>query len=477
MADGWIEVNVKKGNICPICGTGDYCAYKPADDGYGNVYLCKRYQMPRVTCPGSDTPGYDGSFYLLCQESSKGYGVYRRAEDVKLAEDNGFHIFIKGDNRNAVKGPGVTEKELIPTGINEIASDEVLDKFYRELIKLYPVTAMHRAYLKKEGWSDVLIDSSDICSFPVDDWKRRTQSEMFNSMLKYRAKACSEIVRDLGEPVGVPGFYQNQAKDGSEYWTLNCRSGIGFPLKNEKGEIVRIRVRMDFLDVWKTYQKDSIGYYFIDEQGDKRKRYMVPWKGVFFYDLDGNFIQEKDKKYRGSGKYRPLTSYSEEKDVSAGTYTNRYKNGTEATNVCGIVMSPNDNPLISIATEGEKKGIIGNSVLHMPYILIPGVNSFSKLFSTRIGKNILENLRDKGTQYIGIAFDADKASNINVLNSEKAFAEEVLRAGFGCLIVNWDSKFGKGMDDAIVGNAEFSFNEITKDNIEKYYKPWYEKFN
>ena len=101
-------------------------------------------------------------------------------------------------------------------------------------------------------------------------------------------------------------------------------------------------------------------------------------------------------------------------------------------------------------------------------IIIPGVNSFKKLFETRVGKNIIEKLRDNGTKYIAIAYDADKAKNINVLNAEKAFATEILNAGFGCIIVNWDAESGKGMDDAIINKSQFQFSEITKENIENY---------
>ena len=199
----------------------------------------------------------------------------------------------------------------------------------------------------------------------------------------------------------------------------------------------------------------------------------IPWEGVFQKNFDGNLIPEKEKKYNGTGKYRPLTSFSEKRCYEEGTYTNWYKNGTEASNICGLTSTPNDNFLIAIATEGEKKGIIGNAAMHMPYIIIPGVNSFKKLFETRVGKNIIEKLRDNGTKYIAIAYDADKAKNINVLNAEKAFATEILNAGFGCIIVNWDAESGKGMDDAIINKSQFQFSEITKENIENYYCPWY----
>lgn len=66
--------------------------------------------------------------------------------------------------------------------------------------------------------------------------------------------------------LGVPGFYLKKDKrTGEKYWYFEARSGIGFPLFNEKGQIVRIRVRMDFMDVSKSYQKDDRGLYFISE--------------------------------------------------------------------------------------------------------------------------------------------------------------------------------------------------------------------
>ena len=64
-----------------------------------------------------------------------------------------------------------------------------------------------------------------------------------------------------------------------------------------------------------------------------------------------------------------------------------------------------------------------------------------------------------------------RAGGISLL--EKAFATEILNAGFGCIIVNWDAESGKGMDDAIINKSQFQFSEITKENIENYYCPWY----
>ena len=68
MANGYIEVS--KRNPCPICGTGDYCCHIPAEDGFGEVYICRRFRDARVINPGGDTPSkVDGGFYLFLSES------------------------------------------------------------------------------------------------------------------------------------------------------------------------------------------------------------------------------------------------------------------------------------------------------------------------------------------------------------------------------------------------------------------------
>ena len=101
---------------------------------------------------------------------------------------------------------------------------------------------------------------------------------------------------------------------------------------------------------------------------------------------------------------------------------------------------------------------------------MPGVNSYTKLFETRIGKNILEYLINSGVQFFAIAYDADRLTNINVLRSEKGLAMRLLREGLKPLIFTWDEKLGKGLDDALIKNAQLMATELTIDNIEEYYQ-------
>lgn len=471
MANGYIEVS--KREPCPICGTGDYCCHKPAEDGFGEVYICKRFTDARVINPGGDTPSKtDGGFYLLLNVSKDGYGIYREASDVKAARDAGFKVWQKGtDNANAVRGPGASAKELIPVGINEIADDTTLDKFYRELIHRFPLTKHDEEYLLKEGWPLKLIRESNLCHFPVEDWKRGWQKNckyLPEDTSQKRAAAVCEIIEKLGEPAGIPGFYIHTDKKGDKYWDLFTRSGIGFPLPNQKKEIVRIRVRMNFLDVCKTYEKDPANGIFF--RGEDNKRRFVSWGGVKREEFDGTLVTEKDRKYRCSGKYRGLSSFEQQNNYEEGTYTNRFENGTEGTNIVGLVENDGDNKFMCILTEGEKKAYLGNYTLKAPFVIVPGVNSYGKLFDTRVGKNILEHLVNEGVEVFAIAFDADKYENPMVMRSERGLALRLLSAGLKPATLGWDKAYGKGLDDCIVHHGQFKCKTFdTEEQIEQYY--------
>ncbi len=96
----------------------------------------------------------------------------------------------------------------------------------------------------------------------------------------------------------------------------------------------------------------------------------------------------------------------------------------------GLISKPQDNYFMAILTEGEEKSIVGNDVLKAPFIIVPGVNSYNKLFDTRVGKNILEYLKQSGTELFEIAFDADKYENEMVLMSERGLVKRRITPGY-----------------------------------------------
>ena len=237
---------------------------------------------------------------------------------------------------------------------------------------------------------------------------------------------------------------------------------------NQAGQIVRIRVRMNFLDVSKEYSFDKEkGLYFT---GEDNKRRFVSWSGVKREEFDGSLVTEKDKKYRCSGKYRGLSSYDEVRDYEAGTLTNRFEKGTEGPSIVGLVERTEDNKFMCIFTEGEKKGYLGNYTLRAPFVIVPGVNSYAKLFDTRVGKNILEHLIKEGIEVFAVAFDADKAENEMVLASERGFIKRLLNEGVKPAVLNWDKSYGKGLDDCIIHKGPFSCKTFDSvEQIEEYY--------
>ena len=135
MANGYHEV--KKHQPCLICGTADWCCRVPAEDGYGDVHICKRYTDPRVNAanPEGDVIGYDGKLYVFLGVSRAGSGIYRPEDEVAEAEAHGFHVWRKGAHDvDAVLGKRQFKKELIPVGIVEEADDEKKDLAYRMLM-------------------------------------------------------------------------------------------------------------------------------------------------------------------------------------------------------------------------------------------------------------------------------------------------------------------------------------------------------
>ena len=136
----------------------------------------------------------------------------------------------------------------------------------------------------------------------------------------------------------------------------------------------------------------------------------------------------------------------------------------------GLVERPEDNKFMCILTEGEKKAYLGNYTLRAPFVIVPGVNSYAKLFDTRVGKNILEHLIKEGVEVFAVAFDADKAENEMVLVSERGFIKRLLNEGVRPAVLNWDKSYGKGLDDCIIHKGPFSCKTFDSvEQIEEYY--------
>lgn len=373
---------------CPICGKPDWCASFDGEDGYTFI-VCKR------DIQKTNIQGIDGEFYMYIGDSKKeNNSIFENAhQHVVRTGANNPHSYKKFKEQSARRLE--REEEVKPL------QNSKLDEIYRELLSMLILEDRHREYLKKEGWTDEMIQAYQIKSFPVNDYERRQNN------IKTKNPKRSELGRRLyekfGDLTGVPGAMIREY-NGSRYWTFAGYDGIIFPVPDVNRKIYRLRIRLE----------------------------NPPAKG---------------------GKYRNLSSYKE-KEVD-GKLVNIYENGTRSGNAIGFYdrncYVPNDY-YCTYLTEGEKKSMVGNSKLAAPFISVPGVNSFGLLIERdkETGKRMIDDLKEKGTKVLIIAFDADKTTNAKVMQSEKDACNLLKNEGFILGIASWDIALGKGIDDLIL---------------------------
>lgn len=135
-------------------------------------------------------------------------------------------------------------RKIIETAELPIASAEVRDNTYSNLLSLLTLCPTHQASLKERGLTRDEID-----------W------------LGYRTTPTTRLRRIVTELLergcfldGVPGFYCQ--KDTGQ-WTLDIRgSGIMLPDRNLNGQIEAIQVRLDKVYNQKFYNLTSIDQYY-----------------------------------------------------------------------------------------------------------------------------------------------------------------------------------------------------------------------
>ena len=263
------------------------------------------------------------------------------------------------------------------------------------------VTKRLQAILEPE---DLLFDEpmKDYTTFRVGGpakWMAAPQDEQ---QLRVILKICRELLKEHHSLQGVPGFYQ----DDFGRWTFSGKSGMLFPLMDRHGYLYRLRLRLDRPDT--------------DENGKEKN------------------------------KYKNFSSYFPTKENDR--IINGFLNGCRAGSQIGFYYnSKHDNPLFCIITEGEKKAIVANYILHCIVISIPGVNNFAKLSEKdEDGITIYDYLHSIGCEKIATAFDADKLINNSVLQCESHLIADIKGAGFKAYIGKWNFGFGKGLDDILL---------------------------
>lgn len=377
--------NFSKSNRCPICDGPDWCGIMPSSTG-GEVIVCQRDTLKQ------DMLGSDGNFYIYRASSKEsGSSIYEESNQLYAKEQ-----LKKGHKVASFDYNRLNRRELIPVDILKPLDNARLDAVYRSLLDELILEDYHRDYLKKEGWTNEMIEKHHIRSFPVYDFDR--YEKQIRSKNIFRKTLAERLIAKYGTLEGVPGAYLNKAS----HWTFSPKPGILFPQYDVHGKIYRLRVRLD-----------------------------------------------KDEGY---GKYHNFSSFREDKAAAEQGYLkNYYKKGTQAGNNLGFYINQSrDDMYLCYITEGEKKGIIGEWYLKNPVISVPGVNSFALLFNGDIGNRPIDHLKKLGVHIFVVAFDADKSKNEAVLKYQNGLVERFKKEGLSVATAEWDISLGKGLDDLLV---------------------------
>lgn len=451
MANGFMRRNAKN-PICPICGYpgNDYCGRQITSEGE-ELIVCMR--IAKCAAEGlnyfdayGNCHGKDGNFYLRVGTSRSGNGVFMEAS-AKKASDERKGISKGNFNAQPFKTPAYVPPTP-PTIVDEVKPlpNAQLHKIYSIMAKHLKLEDYHREYLHKEGWTDEMLQTYQVVSFPEKDHTRFNFRKNVKLKCPYRKRLAKLILEELGNPAdglrGVPGAYQTASGE----WTFCGPSGIIFWQKDISGNIYRARIRMDYRELNTEILQDASGReYFMD----KGIQWYLSMKGAYRILPDGSSEWKKDGNFKG--KYRNFSSYAEdENELKNHRIVNIYKNGCQSgNNLSFYYNSQRDDMYICYITEGEKKGAFANYVMRAPFGTLPGVSSWSLLFKGEKGERPIDYLKAMGIKILIIAFDADKTVNADVLAKEQqtiaALKEEDMFVG----IAEWDINLGKGLDDLL----------------------------
>lgn len=334
---------------------------------------------------------------------------YDADRDEWLLHNGGYRQRRPRKERHGQALPDQSESHITNESLSVPAKpSHELDLIYRSFLKHLHLNKMHAQYLAREGWTKELILHSMLRSLPVNN------SSHYNSC--DRERITLELIHEFGSVQGVPGFYKKQ--DGK--WTFSGSSGILIPLYDHNHCLYRLRVRLDHPQV--------------DDSGKEKN------------------------------KYNNFSSYFETKTTS-GALANAYLNGCRSGSHIGLYDNPAlDDYTVCYITEGEKKAIYANYVLHTPVVSIPGVNSFNKLLEqSENGFTVLDYLKSRGCRILIIAYDSDKYVNQSVLMYEGKIIEFLSLQDFHIGIAFWNPGFGKGLDDILSINVRPNY-ELVKEN-------------
>ena len=485
------NVSKSDGIYCPICSSVkghkeyDYCQYSKTDEGH-TIYICHRCTD---SCKG-DTIAVEGNVYRCLGVTSQ--GNTRWMLETEYSEEisewkrlNGITGKSKTSKENNSRPVVLQNKEELPVeGVSELAAVARRDEVYRAFLNLLVLEDKHVEKLKTE-WDveisgvniyDDIMKRWPIKSLPPVDQIRYRSKEPFKN--EWRKKIMEKLVASVGEPVGVPLFYE---REYDHTWTFNKQAGILYPTFNSYGQITSLRVNEDYPSVDGIFDgkegqfkylvpkddKEPSGWYFIPFVNERPNYYNS--KLVWEYGSSNNLISLNKKGYpdgKVNGKYKNLTSYypKDIRDEKGNVIkrVNAFPKGCQSGSHLSLYTSDGDDPCMVYITEGEKKAIVANRILKNPVISLPGISSYGKLFEKEEGydKSIIERLTEKGLSLSVLVFDSDKTTNKMVLDSEKKACKEFYKRGFPISIGEFNPIWGKGLDDILLDGVRFKIIKI-----------------
>lgn len=351
------------------------------------------------SCP--DSPGGDAiSFVAKYYNISMINAIFKIALEYNIINNEEYELYTgkqykKEDIKFIPKNDSKSYKPVINT------SNYILDIVYRTFIEVCGLSEIDRYYLIKERHV-AETQLKDFFTMP-----KRGGGVMNRLIAKLKEKRIDSSV--LGT---IPGFFYNKKL---RKWQHMHVDGIGFAIKDVKGNIIRLQIRKRNLTNSQRYIWFSSSFVFKDETGD----------------LD-----------KGTGAGSPI-------DITMPQNRHRYH--------------------IIAVTEGKFKAI-ALSNLDILTLSMQGVSNWKEI------KNEVNNVfyyidfYSKENTCIWICYDGDILNNKGVYQSAVNLQKDLESSNIKTLFVLWDKKYGKGIDDVLINGNKNKLIKMEKLPIIKFDK-------
>jgi len=467
--------NVNSTNRCPFCGNNTYCAFLPSTFGPDGM-LCKRID-PEVQDlrKGDVCEGLDGNLYIYKGMSGSGFTIFEhldsymgdyeayisqgtlimdpakqkasveRKRDALMKAPRKRPIAHKLSGASPVSAPKYQGKQIIQ---HEPLSADMLDRMNRFCLSQLSLDEWHSDKYLHDGWNAELLMENLVRTSPQNADIRKYRGNTTGTEQITDAELAARLAKRFGEDAlyGFPGFYVDRDGNKRLYWP----SGITFPITDKEGRIVRMQVRMDFMDICE--KREVKDFRFERNQA------------TFSYEGEGYKATMKGFFHRGPDGYEPC-----ENDLFGSRYAGKYRvvasggfnHGTPSQSIPSVVRRKGDTNRMLAITEGVPKGIFSNYMLRIPFACVLGVGDWSKLFDL----GIIDDAVEKGAEMVLVAYDADAAVNRMVAKHRDNLEAAILKKGIKCAEVVWDEADGKGLDDLLAGGNRPKYRKIEPESL------------